>query len=64
MKLVLDAGGGRTEKIHMELPLPQFYAFMHEMEKAKAGLELLSWLIRKHVSPIFWSFESVFSNSF
>ena len=54
MKLVLDAGGGRTEKIHMELPLPQFYAFMHEMEKAKAGLELLAWFSRKQFSSTFW----------
>ena len=41
-KLVINKGNDDIENVHMELSLPQFYSFMHEMEKAKAGLELLS----------------------
>ena len=28
-----------TEQVPMELTLPQFYAFLHELEKAKATLD-------------------------
>lgn len=41
VKLVLDKGVG-TEEVFMEMSLPQFYSFLHEMEKAKASLEYLS----------------------
>lgn len=39
MKLVLDKGD-KKEAVNMELSLPQFYEFVHEMEKAKSSLEL------------------------
>ena len=42
LKLVVDKGGETPENVHMELSLPQFYSFLHEMEKAKSSLELLS----------------------
>ncbi|GAB6033497.1 COMM domain-containing protein 7 [Chamberlinius hualienensis] len=38
LKLVINKGD-RLENVHMELTLPQFYAFMHEMERAKASME-------------------------
>uniref|UniRef100_A0A1X7VRJ0 COMM domain-containing protein n=1 Tax=Amphimedon queenslandica TaxID=400682 RepID=A0A1X7VRJ0_AMPQE len=41
LKLVLDKGI-KTEEVFMELTLPQFYSFLHEMEKAKAGIEYLT----------------------
>ena len=42
LKLVINKGGNKLENICMELTLPQFYAFLHEMEKAKASLELMT----------------------
>ena len=39
LKLVLDKGSGSLETHYMELTLPQFYEFIHEMEKAKASLD-------------------------
>jgi len=42
LKLVLDKGGQNRENVYMELTLPQFYSFLHEMEKAKSSLEFLS----------------------
>lgn len=41
LKLVVDKGT-KTEEIFMELTLPQFYSFLHEMERAKSSLEYLS----------------------
>ncbi|KAK7499551.1 hypothetical protein BaRGS_00009203 [Batillaria attramentaria] len=41
LKLVINTGSG-TKNVYMELSLPQFYSFLHEMEKAKASLEYLS----------------------
>ncbi|KAI8511696.1 COMM domain-containing protein 7 [Branchiostoma belcheri] len=38
LKLVVNKGD-RTENVYMELTLPQFYSFLHEMEKAKSSLE-------------------------
>ncbi|KAJ7332226.1 hypothetical protein JRQ81_014406 [Phrynocephalus forsythii] len=34
--------GNRTEPVYVELTLPQFYSFLHEMERVKASLECLS----------------------
>ena len=31
-----------------ELTLPQFYSFLHQMEKAKASLEYFGWLFMSH----------------
>jgi len=42
LKLVVDKGNNTTENIHMELTLPQFYEFLHEMQKAKSNLEIFS----------------------
>jgi len=41
LKLVIDKGHA-TENVYMELTLPQFYSFLHEIEKAKSSLEFLS----------------------
>ncbi|KAH9492041.1 COMM domain-containing protein 7 [Bulinus truncatus] len=40
LKLVINTGSG-TKNVFLELTLPQFYAFLHEMERAKASLEVL-----------------------
>ncbi|XP_028438850.1 COMM domain-containing protein 7 isoform X2 [Perca flavescens] len=41
LKLVVRKGNS-TENIYMELTLPQFYNFLHEMERAKASMECFS----------------------
>ncbi|KAH3816101.1 hypothetical protein DPMN_117609 [Dreissena polymorpha] len=41
LKLVINTGNGVSNS-YMELTLPQFYSFLHEMEKAKASLEYLT----------------------
>ncbi|KAJ9586030.1 hypothetical protein L9F63_020327 [Diploptera punctata] len=41
-KLVLDAGGGSLKTVYMEMSLAQFYAFLHELEKAKSSLYYIS----------------------
>ncbi|RVE71143.1 hypothetical protein OJAV_G00071390 [Oryzias javanicus] len=41
IKLVTRKGNS-TENIYMELTLPQFYKFLHEMERAKASMECFS----------------------
>ncbi|KAM8798204.1 COMM domain-containing protein 7 [Eudromia elegans] len=38
LKLVIKKGG-RLENVYMELTLPQFYSFLHEMERVKTSLE-------------------------
>ncbi|PIK41682.1 putative COMM domain-containing protein 7 isoform X3 [Apostichopus japonicus] len=42
MKLVVNKGGNKTENVYMELSLPEFYSFLHEMERAKSSLEHFS----------------------
>ncbi|KAL6076342.1 COMM domain-containing protein 7 [Balamuthia mandrillaris] len=42
LKLALNKGGDKTEYVNMELTLPQFYQFFHEMEKAKMNLDFFS----------------------
>jgi len=42
LKLVLDKGNNTSEDVFLELSLPQFYEFYHEMQKAKSSLELFS----------------------
>ncbi|XP_033113796.1 COMM domain-containing protein 7-like [Anneissia japonica] len=41
LKLVVNKGN-KTENVYMELTVPQFYSFLHEMERAKASLEYFS----------------------
>ncbi|XP_074645485.1 COMM domain-containing protein 7-like [Tubulanus polymorphus] len=41
LKLVINKGN-KMENVHMELSLPQFYSFLHEMERAKTSLEFFS----------------------
>ena len=41
LKLVLNKGNG-TENVYMELTLPQFYEFLHEMERCKATMDAFS----------------------
>ncbi|KAM4610129.1 COMM domain-containing protein 7 isoform 1-T3 [Polymixia lowei] len=41
LKLVIRKGNS-TENVYMELTLPQFYNFLHEMERAKASMECFS----------------------
>ncbi|GAB1609211.1 COMM domain-containing protein 7-like [Argonauta hians] len=42
LKLVVSNGKGELNTVYMELSLKQFYSFLHEMERAKASLEMLS----------------------
>ncbi|XP_014776924.1 COMM domain-containing protein 7 [Octopus bimaculoides] len=42
LKLVVSNGKGELNTIYMELSLQQFYSFLHEMERAKASMEMLS----------------------
>ncbi|NXU57500.1 COMD7 protein, partial [Turnix velox] len=41
LKLVVKKGS-QTENVYVELSLPQFYSFLHEMERVKSSLESLS----------------------
>uniref|UniRef100_A0A9J8C6P6 COMM domain containing 7 n=1 Tax=Cyprinus carpio carpio TaxID=630221 RepID=A0A9J8C6P6_CYPCA len=41
LKLVIRKGN-TTENVYMELTLPQFYNFLHEMERAKASMDCFS----------------------
>ncbi|KAG7274615.1 hypothetical protein CRUP_009658 [Coryphaenoides rupestris] len=41
LKLVLRKGGS-TENVYMELTLPQFYNFLHELERAKTSMDCFS----------------------
>ncbi|XP_070796386.1 COMM domain-containing protein 7 [Pituophis catenifer annectens] len=41
LKLVVKKGS-RLEPVYLELTLPQFYSFLHEMERMKSSLESLS----------------------
>lgn len=41
MKFTLEGEDRKKEDFEVELSLPQFYDFMHEIEKAKLGLESL-----------------------
>ncbi|XP_019747270.1 COMM domain-containing protein 7 isoform X1 [Hippocampus comes] len=41
LKLVVQKGN-TTENLYMELTLPQFYNFLHEMERAKASMDSFS----------------------
>ncbi|XP_062396862.1 COMM domain-containing protein 7 [Sardina pilchardus] len=41
LKLIIRKGNS-TENVYMELTLPQFYNFLHEMERAKAALDCFS----------------------
>ncbi|KAI5612427.1 COMM domain-containing protein 7 [Silurus asotus] len=41
LKLVLRKGN-TTENVYIELTLPQFYNFLHEMERAKANMDCFS----------------------
>ncbi|KAK2182787.1 hypothetical protein NP493_336g03015 [Ridgeia piscesae] len=41
LKLLINKGS-RMETVDLELTLPQFYSFLHEMERAKASIDFLS----------------------
>ncbi|KAM4842497.1 COMM domain-containing protein 7 isoform 2-T2 [Thomomys bottae] len=41
LKLVVKKGN-QTENVYIELTLPQFYSFLHEMERVRAGMECFS----------------------
>uniref|UniRef100_A0A8C6HH73 COMM domain-containing protein n=1 Tax=Mus spicilegus TaxID=10103 RepID=A0A8C6HH73_MUSSI len=41
LKLVVKKGK-QTENLYIELTLPQFYSFLHEMERVRASMECLS----------------------
>ncbi|KAL1021356.1 hypothetical protein UPYG_G00012250 [Umbra pygmaea] len=41
LKLIIRKGN-TTENVYMELTLPQFYNFLHEMERAKASMDCFS----------------------
>ncbi|KAK3273013.1 hypothetical protein CYMTET_18723 [Cymbomonas tetramitiformis] len=39
LKMSLDTGDGKIEHVAMEMTLPQFYQFLHEMGKMKAVMD-------------------------
>ncbi|XP_004687030.1 PREDICTED: COMM domain-containing protein 7 [Condylura cristata] len=41
LKLVIKKGS-QTENLYIELTLPQFYSFLHEMERVRASMECFS----------------------
>ncbi|KAF6284195.1 COMM domain containing 7 [Rhinolophus ferrumequinum] len=41
LKLVVKKGN-QTENLYIELTLPQFYSFLHEMERVRTSMECLS----------------------
>ncbi|XP_063065680.1 COMM domain-containing protein 7 [Engraulis encrasicolus] len=41
LKLIIRKGNS-TENVYMELTLPQFYNFLHEMERAKSAMDCFS----------------------
>ncbi|XP_058989542.1 COMM domain-containing protein 7 isoform X3 [Mustela lutreola] len=41
LKLVVKKGN-QTENLYIELTLPQFYSFLHEMERVRSSMECLS----------------------
>ncbi|XP_042550399.1 COMM domain-containing protein 7 isoform X1 [Dipodomys spectabilis] len=41
LKLVVKKGN-QTENVYIELTLPQFYSFLHEMERVRASMECFS----------------------
>ena len=41
IKFVLNKGSNQCKIVCVEFTLPQFYSFLHQMEKAKSNLELL-----------------------
>lgn len=41
-KFVLNKGNGTQENIHVEMTLPQFYEFVHQMEQAKTHLDFFA----------------------
>jgi len=42
IKLEVDQGIGRNKTVCFELQLSEFYAFLHEMERARASLDYLT----------------------
>merc|ERR550519_1157684 len=42
MKWTIKNDVGKLETLCMELSLPQFYKFLHEMEKAKTSMDMLT----------------------
>eukprot|EP01122_Echinamoeba_exundans_P008080 TRINITY_DN260_c0_g1_i2.p1 TRINITY_DN260_c0_g1~~TRINITY_DN260_c0_g1_i2.p1 ORF type:complete len:344 (+),score=69.83 TRINITY_DN260_c0_g1_i2:62-1033(+) len=42
LALQLDQGGSQRRTVHVELTLPQFYAFLAELERASKAIELFS----------------------
>ncbi|KAG8231257.1 hypothetical protein J437_LFUL011111 [Ladona fulva] len=42
LKLLVESGNGTIKTLHFEMTLPQFYSFLHELERAKSSLEYLT----------------------
>lgn len=56
LKLVVNKGG-KNENVYMELTLPQFYSFLHEMEKARTALDYFSW--RSQIFYTYCTFKQI-----
>mmetsp|Transcript_45664 Transcript_45664/g.97288 ORF Transcript_45664/g.97288 Transcript_45664/m.97288 type:complete len:185 (-) Transcript_45664:244-798(-) len=41
MRMTVEADGGATEYLHLELSLAKFYDFLHELESARAQLDVV-----------------------
>ncbi|KAK3912651.1 COMM domain-containing protein 7 [Frankliniella fusca] len=42
LKITVASSGKQHKNIYLEMTLPQFYSFLHELEKAKASLDFLA----------------------
>ncbi|KAE8746370.1 hypothetical protein FOCC_FOCC006865 [Frankliniella occidentalis] len=42
LKITVESGDKQHKNVYLEMTLPQFYSFLHELEKAKASLDFLT----------------------
>lgn len=42
LKLTVEDSEKKLKHVYLEMTLPQFYSFLHELEKAKASLDFLT----------------------
>lgn len=41
LKITTESSNKQLNHVYLEMSLPQFYSFLHELEKAKASLDFL-----------------------
>ncbi|KAJ1528317.1 hypothetical protein ONE63_006738 [Megalurothrips usitatus] len=42
LKITVENSEKQYKNVYLEMTLPQFYSFLHELEKAKASLDFLT----------------------